>query len=86
MVGPMQSSHSYQYLTIVIVMELNNFHFLTNSTEGGIRVLQAEIKVGRGGKISKQEVQHLSSEQSQVATLQLLQLITQQTTLSDNFD
>lgn len=53
MVGPMQSSHSYQYLTIV--MELNNILYiislLTNSTERGIRVLQAEIKVGRGGKI-----------------------------------
>lgn len=30
---------------------LITFHLLTNSTEGGIRVLQAEIKVGRGGKI-----------------------------------
>lgn len=51
MVGPMQYSHSYQYSTIIIVMELNNFHLLTNATEGHIRVLQAEIKVGRGGKI-----------------------------------
>lgn len=38
MVGHMQSSHSYLYLTIVIVMELNDFHLLTNSTEGVIRV------------------------------------------------
>lgn len=34
-----------------IVMELNNFHLLTNATEGRIRVFQAEIKVGRGVKI-----------------------------------
>lgn len=51
MIGPMQSSHSYQYLTIVIIIDLNNFHLLTNSTEGGIRLLHAKIKVGRGGKI-----------------------------------
>lgn len=34
-----------------IVIELNNFHLLTNATEGHIRVLQAEIEVGRGVKI-----------------------------------